>query len=117
MLGPHQWPDESGNDTLISRLSRQINVVEPTVNCQGHRRVIGMTARGTRHVYTSVARDVTETGAYTCAVSALPRLETQPPSGLHRAVGVRGLVNHQNPDRLFGQLGVGRPLRLARLRP
>jgi hypothetical protein len=38
-------------------------------------------------VYTSIAGDATETGAGNCAVSALPRLETQPPSGLHRAVG------------------------------
>ena len=36
---------------------------------------------------TSIAGDATETGAGNCAVSALPRLETQPPSGLHRAVG------------------------------
>jgi hypothetical protein len=38
-------------------------------------------------VYTSIAGDTTETGAGNCDVSALPRLETQPPSGLHRAAG------------------------------
>ena len=36
---------------------------------------------------TSIAGDATETGAGNCAVSALPCLETQPPSGLHRAAG------------------------------
>ena len=34
-----------------------------------------------------IAGDATETGAGNCAVSALPCLETQPPSGLHRAAG------------------------------
>jgi hypothetical protein len=55
-------------------------------------------------VYTSIAGDPTVTGAGNYAVSALPRLETQPPSGLHRAVGEpRGFVTHGNPR--FRSLG------------
>ena len=44
-------------------------------------------AGGTRHVYTSIAGDATVTGAGNCDVSALPCLETQAPSALHRAGG------------------------------
>ena len=66
-------------------------------------------------MYTSIAGDTTVTGAGNCAVSALPCLETQPPSGLHRAAGDPrhpSLTGIQGP--LLGQFGVGRPFRLAR---
>jgi hypothetical protein len=46
-----------------------------------------LSAGGTRHEYTSIAGDATVTGAGNRDVSALPCLETQPPSGLHRAAG------------------------------
>jgi hypothetical protein len=48
-------------------------------------------------VYRSIAGDATVTGAGNCDVSALPCLETQPPSGLHRAAVNRGFVTHGNP--------------------
>ena len=66
-------------------------------------------------MYTSIVGDATVTGAGNCAVSALPCLETQPPSGLHRAVGDPrhpSLTGIQGP--LLGQFGVGRPFRLAK---
>jgi NADPH:quinone reductase-like Zn-dependent oxidoreductase len=65
-------------------------------------------------VHTSIAGDATVTGAGNCDVRALPCLETQPPSGLHRAVGEPRL-RHSRKSKvpLPGQFGVGRPFRLA----
>jgi hypothetical protein len=50
-------------------------------------------------MYTSIAGDATETGAGNCAVSALPRLETQPPAGLHRAQVIRG-IRHSRESKV-----------------